>query len=81
MGNPDQLRKKHAREKEDEERTLRIVKALPDAFRYKYDGTENGKRELGKIGDPVVRAEIYTEPGLSPPAASSRSFRAWKDTY
>src|SRR5882724_4181071 len=34
MNNPDQLRKKAAREKEDEERTLRIVKALPDAFHY-----------------------------------------------
>src|SRR6478736_1546038 len=37
--NPDQLRKKRAREKEDEERTLRIVKALPDAFLYEYAGT------------------------------------------
>src|SRR5215469_17291496 len=39
-GNPEQLRKKHAREKEDADRTLRIVKALPDAFRYTYAGTE-----------------------------------------
>ncbi len=42
MGNPEQLRKKQAREKEDADRTLRIVKALPDAFRYEYAGTENG---------------------------------------
>src|SRR5580700_1221688 len=39
----DQLRRKQAREKEDEERTLRIVRALPDAFLYEYAGTENGE--------------------------------------
>src|SRR5690242_7905018 len=33
INNPDQLRKKRAREKEDTERTLRVVRALPDAFR------------------------------------------------
>src|SRR6266436_1240184 len=54
-GNPEQLRKKHAREKEDADRTLRIVKALPDAFRYKYAGTEAGGPDLGKTGDELVR--------------------------
>jgi hypothetical protein len=47
-GNPEQLRKKHAREKEDAEHTLRIVKALPDAFRYKYAGTSNSGPDLGR---------------------------------
>jgi hypothetical protein len=37
--NPEQLSKKAAREKEDEERMMRIVKALPDAFINKYYGT------------------------------------------
>ena len=37
-----------AREKEDAERTLRIVKALPDAFRYEYDGTEVGSAGVGE---------------------------------
>src|SRR5215470_10105320 len=42
MNNPDPLRKNQAREKEDADRTLRIVKAQPDAYRYEYAGTENG---------------------------------------
>src|SRR5579864_6042856 len=46
-GNPEQLRKKQARENDDADRTLRIVKALPDAFRYKYAGTEAGSADLG----------------------------------
>src|ERR1700719_2584350 len=39
---PDQLSRKHFQEKDSTERTLRIVKALPDAFLYDYDGEERG---------------------------------------
>jgi hypothetical protein len=67
MDNPDQLRKKQAREKEDTERTLRIVKALPDAFRYEYDGTINEERGLGASA-PLVRLKFKPEPSYSPPS-------------
>ena len=67
MGNPDQLRKKRAREKEDAERTLRIVRALPDAFRYEYAGTETGSAVMGKPGDELVRLNFTPNPGYSPP--------------
>ena len=67
-GNPEQLRKKQAREKEDADRTLRIVKALPDAFRYKYAGTEAGAADLGKPGDELVRLEFTPNPAYSPPS-------------
>jgi len=67
INNPDQLRKKHAREKEDADRTLRIVKALPDAFRYEYAGTETGTSTMGKPGDDLVRLNFTPNPGYSPP--------------
>ena len=67
-GNPEQLRKKQLREKEDADRTLRIVKALPDAFRYKYAGTEAGAADLGKPGDELVRLEFTPNPAYSPPS-------------
>ena len=67
-GNPEQLRKKHAREKDDADRTLRIVKAMPDAFRYKYTGTEAGGPDLGKPGDELVRLEFTPNPAYSPPS-------------
>jgi hypothetical protein len=67
-GNPDQLRKKHAREKEDAARTLQIVKALPDAFLYEYAGTETGTANLGKSGDPLVRLSFRPNPAYSPPS-------------
>jgi hypothetical protein len=68
MDNPEQLRKKKAREKEDAERTLRIVKALPAAFLYQYDGTETGTAELGKPGDELVRLKFTPNPSYSPPS-------------
>jgi hypothetical protein len=68
MNTPDQLRKKHAREKEDEERTLRIVKALPDAFRYEYAGTENAATGLGETGGQLVKLQFTPNPTYSPPS-------------
>jgi hypothetical protein len=66
-GNPEQLRKKAAREKEDQERTLRIVKALPAAFLYEYAGTANGEAGLGVAGSSLVRLTFKPNPSYSPP--------------
>ncbi len=68
MNNPEQLRKKHAREKDDEDRTLRIMKALPDAFRYEFAGTEPSTTALGKGGDQLVRLKFTPNPNYSPPS-------------
>ena len=67
LNNPDQLRKKRAREKEDADRTLRIVKAMPEAFRYEYAGSENAEPGLGKMGDSLVRLKFTPNPSYSPP--------------
>lgn len=67
MNNPEQLRKKAAREKEDEDRSLRIVKALPDAFCYEYAGTENSAAGLGKPGDELVKLKFKPNPAYNPP--------------
>jgi hypothetical protein len=66
-GNPEQLRKKRAREKEDEERTLRILRAMPNAFRYEYDGIENAGPGLGRAGNKLQRLKFSPNPSYSPP--------------
>jgi hypothetical protein len=66
--NPEQLHKKRAREKEDAERLLRILKALPEAFRYEYAGTEYSEPGLGKPGEPLLRLKFTPNPGYSPPS-------------
>jgi hypothetical protein len=68
VNNPDQLRKKHAREKEDDERTLKIMKAMPDAFRYESDGTQPSEAGLGRVGDTLVRLKFEPNPSYSPPS-------------
>jgi len=68
LDNPDQLRKKHAREKEDNERTLRILKSLPDAFEYEYDGMEMGAPGTGEAGVPLAKLKFSPNPSYSPPS-------------
>ena len=67
MGNPDQLRKKQAQEKKDADQSLRIVKALPDAFRYEYAPKEQsaaGSRAEANL----VRLDFTPNPAYSPPS-------------
>jgi hypothetical protein len=64
----DDLRHKAKQEHEDEERTLRIVKALPDAFLYEYDGQELSQPGIGKTGDQLVRLKFHPNSNYVPPS-------------
>jgi hypothetical protein len=66
-GNPEQLKRKRSQELETANRTLRIVKALPEAFLYDYDGEENGTAGLGKDGVRLVRLKFRPNPAYEPP--------------
>jgi len=68
VAHPDQLSRKHWQEQESADRTLRIVKALPDAFLYDYDGDERGTADLGKDGDRLVRLKFRPNPAYHPPS-------------
>ncbi len=66
--NPEQLRRKHSQEQETADRTLRILKALPDAFLYEYDGEQEGTATLGKVGDQLVSLRFRPNPAYHPPS-------------
>lgn len=66
--NPEELKKKEKQEAENTERTNRILKALPDAFLYEYDGTAVGTAELGQVGRPLVRLKFKPNPSYDPPS-------------
>jgi hypothetical protein len=68
VGNPEQLSRKHTQEQESAERTLRIVKALPDAFLYDYDGEQQGAADLGKEGARLARLKFRPNPAYVPPS-------------
>jgi hypothetical protein len=65
--NPEELNKKRKQEKEDADRTARILKALPDAFLYEYDGTEPGTETVGHAGDELLKLSFRPNPNYVPP--------------
>ncbi|MBZ5678930.1 MAG: hypothetical protein LAO24_02365 [Acidobacteriia bacterium] len=64
----DALRRKQKQERDDADRTLRIVKALPDAFLYEYEGQEQSQPGVGRPGDALVRLKFRPNPRYSPPS-------------
>ena len=66
--NPDELARKRRQEKEDADRTMKIVKALPDAFLYEADGTEPGSASVGKAGVTLIRLKFHPNPNYDPPS-------------
>jgi len=66
--NSDQLRRKQQKQKEDSDRSLSIVTAFPEAFRFKYDGTEEGTASLGRPGAHLVRLKFWPNPSYHPPS-------------
>jgi hypothetical protein len=68
VDNPEQLKRKQRQEKEEASRTLSILKALPDAFLYDYDGTETGTAGLGKEGMRMLRIKFRPNPAYRPPS-------------
>ncbi len=64
----DARRAKHARENDELDRTRRILKALPDAFLYEYDGTEAGTAEIARPGLKLTRLHFSPNPSYDPPS-------------
>jgi hypothetical protein len=66
---------KTKQQKEDEERTTRMVKALPDAFVYQYDGLETGKD-----GQQVIRLKFKPNPKYDPPTRELQVYQGMEGT-
>ncbi len=68
VNNEEELRKKRRQEQENADRVRRIIKALPDAFLYEYDGLENARPGVGHNGDPLTRLKFRPNPDYDPPS-------------
>jgi hypothetical protein len=66
--NPVELKKKQKSDRDDTERTTKIMKALPEAFLYQRDGAETGHEGLGNPGDELVRLTFRPNPNYVPPS-------------
>jgi hypothetical protein len=67
IDDPAELDRKRRKEKEDSDRVKSILKGLPDAFLYQYDGTETGKPGVGKPGEELIRLKFRPNPKYQPP--------------
>jgi hypothetical protein len=68
LRNPGELRKKQKQQKEDSDRVTRMVQALPDAFRYQYEGTQEVN------GLELVRLRFQPNPEFEPPSREQQVF-------
>ena len=68
LHDPEELRKKRAQEREDDQRTTRIVRAMPDAFLYEYAGQETGGNGIGFAGDSLLKLKFRPNPSYHPPS-------------
>jgi len=66
--NPAEIQRKKRQQKEDSDRTVRMVRALPDAFTYQYESTET------KNGDEMVRLKFQPNPSFDPPSRELQVF-------
>ena len=66
--NPEELKRKREQEHENAERTMRIVRALPDAFLYEFAGEEPGSEGIGRAGAALVKLNFRPNPRYEPPS-------------
>lgn len=69
---PQDLNRKRKQEAEDADRSHRIMRALPAAFLYQYDGTQQGNAGIGKPGDQLIRLKFRPNPNFVPPTHVER---------
>jgi hypothetical protein len=72
LHDPDEQRVRREEQKKDEQRTREMVKALPDAFLYEYDGTDV------IAGVPVTRLQFKPNPNFDPPARETMVYRGMR---
>ena len=66
----DELRRKKAEQEADRRRTLQLVRALPEALRFQYDGTETVH------GREAIRLKFTPNPDFSPTSKETYVLKA-----
>jgi hypothetical protein len=65
---PEELRRKREQERQNAEHTLRITRALPDAFLFEYAGEEMSSAGIGRAGSRLVKLKFRPNPNYEPPS-------------
>ncbi|HTC93587.1 MAG TPA: hypothetical protein VK699_09055 [Terriglobales bacterium] len=71
-----ETKSKHRKEQlEDEERTTKMLQAMPDAFIFQYEGTEDSP-QYGTL----VRLQFKPNPNFDPPSRETQIYRGMEGT-
>ena len=68
INNPDELKRKCDQDHETAERTLRILRALPDAFLFEYAGEQPGSDAIGRAGARLLKFNFRPKSTYQPPS-------------
>lgn len=68
INNPEELKKKCDQNHDNIEHTLRILRALPNAFLFDYAGEETGSETLGHQGARLIKFAFHPNPAYQPPS-------------
>ena len=68
INDPEEMKKKREQEHQSAERTLRIMRAMPDAVLFEYAGEEPAPEGAGRAGDPLVKLTFRPNPRYQPPS-------------
>ena len=68
INNPVELKKKCEQDHETTERTLRILRALPDAFLFEYAGGQAGSDAIGRVGARLLKFNFRPKTTYQPPS-------------
>jgi hypothetical protein len=70
INDPTAWQQRRKKQKEDSDRSDRLLAALPNAFLYSYDG-----HDTGADGEPLVRLSFKPNPSFDPPNRDLRVFQ------
>lgn len=74
LQDPDAVAQKKRSQKQDEQRITAMMKALPDAFNFQYDGTEPGG--TGEL----IRLKFQPNPNFNPPNRETQVYAGMEGT-
>lgn len=80
LKNPDELKKKHRQEQEDAERSLRVLRAIPDAFLFEYAGKQPSAPGVGKSGNTLTQLKFRPNPQYQPPSRIEQALAGMEGT-
>lgn len=77
---PEEMRKKRKQEQEDADRMSRILRALPDAFSFEYDGEQPATPGVGKPGTTLTVLKFRPKSDYQPPSRVEQTLTGMQGT-